>query len=174
MPTTDASHPLSMADADHLAPTTDAGHPVLAVDASRRVPTTVTDSSTLRADVGRFLRFTLVGALNTAITGALLILIANWVAVDVAYTIVYAIGLAFTVSVTSRFVFRRHPTAGSTARFIMWYGTVYLVGVAVVRVAGTQVHSSHVVTTIAVLSVTVPLNFLGGRQIFGTDTPRQS
>jgi putative flippase GtrA len=162
MPTTGASHPMLMTDAGHPAPTTDADH---------SVPSTGVDSSTLRADAGRFLRFTLVGAINTVLTGALLLLIASWVAVDVAYTIVYAIGLAFTVSVTSRFVFRRRPTARTTTRFVVWYGTVYLVGVAVVRVAGAQVHSSHLLTTVAVLAVTVPLNFLGGRQIFGTGAP---
>ncbi len=145
-------------------PATGASHPML---------TTGINGSPLRTDIGYFLRFTLVGAVNTVVSGALLILIANWVAVDVAYTIVYAIGIAFATSVTSRFVFRRHPTARSRARFMVWYGTVYLVGVAVVRVAGAQAHSSHVVTTIAVLSVTVPLNFLGGRQIFGSGAPTQ-
>jgi len=140
-------------------------------------PTTPTPEgrhSLLPADVGRFLRFTLVGAVNTAVTGALLVLLAGWVAIDVAYTIVYAIGLAFTASVTSRFVFGRRPTAGTTARFLAWYVAVYLLGVAVVHVAGAEAHSSHVVTTVAVLAVTVPLNFLGGRQIFGTGIPAKS
>jgi putative flippase GtrA len=136
-------------------------------------PPTGIERLLLAGDIRRFMRFALVGAVNTAITGALLVLIASWVAIDIAYTIVYAIGLAFTATVTSRFVFERRPTVRTTTRFLGWYLAVYLLGVAVVHTASGQLHSSHLLATLAVLAVTVPLNFLGGRRIFGTGVPTQ-
>jgi uncharacterized membrane protein YciS (DUF1049 family) len=124
---------------------------------------------------GSFLRFLLTGSTNTALTGLLMLAIAEWVDVDVAYTIVFVIGLAFTTVVTGRFVFRVQLTIAAIRRFVAWYLCVYLVGVAVIQLAQHQWHVSHLLTTAAVLAVTAPLNFLGGGRAFTlSTTPRVS
>jgi putative flippase GtrA len=118
-------------------------------------------------ELRRLLRFIVAGTVNTAITAGLLVLLASWLAIDIAYTIVYVIGLTFTAFVTVRFVFHRQPPPRATARFLGWYVAVYLLGVTIVHVASSELHSSHLIAVGAVLAVTVPLNFLGGRRIFG-------
>jgi putative flippase GtrA len=111
-------------------------------------------------------RFVLTGAANTALTAALLLLLATQIEIAIAYTIVYAIGLAFTTVLTASFVFRSRLTLGRATRFVAWYVSVYLVGVSVVRLSAGNWHASHLVTALAALAVTAPLNFLGGSLIF--------
>jgi putative flippase GtrA len=119
---------------------------------------------------GPFLRFLLTGATNTTLTGMLMLAIAEWVDIDIAYTIVFVLGLAFTTVLTGRFVFRSQLTATAIRRFVAWYACVYLVGVAVIHLAEDQWHVSHLLTIGAVLAVTAPLNFLGGGRAFLVST----
>jgi putative flippase GtrA len=119
---------------------------------------------------GPFLRFLVAGATNTLLTGLLMILIAQWMDIEVAYTIVFVVGLAFTTMVTGRFVFRAKLTSRTLKRFVTWYLCVYLVGVVIAHLVGDQWGVSHVWTTGAVLAVTAPLNFLGGSRIFAVRT----
>jgi len=116
---------------------------------------------------GSFFRFLLAGAANTLITGLLMITIARWVEIEIAYTIVFILGLIFTTAVAGPFVFRSRLTIRALRRFVSWYLCVYLVGVTVARLAGHHWHVSHLVTTVAVIAITAPLNFLGGRRAFG-------
>jgi putative flippase GtrA len=127
-----------------------------------------------RTELKRFLRFLVAGAANTALTGTLLLVIAAWVQIDIAYTIVYVIGLVFTTLVTARFVFRLRLTARTALRFVAWYVCVYLVGISVVHLATQSLHGSHLLATIAVLLATAPLNFLGGKRALGVTSPRAS
>jgi putative flippase GtrA len=121
-----------------------------------------------------FVRFLVTGATNTALTGALLFLFATQVNIAIAYTIVYVIGLTFTTFVTASFVFRSHLTLSSAARFVAWYVCVYLIGVSAVKLSAEHWHDSHLVTAVIALTVTAPLNFLGGSLIFrsGLASPR--
>jgi putative flippase GtrA len=113
-----------------------------------------------------FLRFLLAGAANTAFTGVLLVVIATQVDIAIAYTIVYVLGLTFTTVVSARFVFRSSLTVSGIARFVAWYLCVYLVGVSLVGLVAHDWHLSHALTAVAVLTLTVPLNFIGGSLVF--------
>lgn len=115
-----------------------------------------------------FLRFLATGAVNTTLTGSLMLAISSRVGLDVAYTIVFLLGLTFTTVVTGRYVFRSRLTVTAVRRFVVWYLSVYLVGVGVIHLAEHQWRVSHVLTTGAVLAVTAPLNFLGGGRAFPT------
>ncbi|HTU78187.1 MAG TPA: GtrA family protein [Solirubrobacteraceae bacterium] len=117
-------------------------------------------------ELASFARFLLTGAANTALTGALLLVIATQVQIAIAYTIVYLIGLVFTTVLSASFVFRSNLTVGRAARFVAWYVCVYLLGVSVVRLSAGNWHASHLVTTLCALVVTAPLNFIGGSLIF--------
>ncbi len=95
-----------------------------------------------------------------------MLVIAEWVDIDIAYTIVFALGLAVTTVLAGRFVFRSQLTATAIRRFVTWYSCVYLVGVAIIHLTESQWHVSHLLTTGVVLAVTAPLNFLGGGRAF--------
>jgi hypothetical protein len=115
---------------------------------------------------GPLVRFLVTGAASTALTGLLIIIIAQWIEIEIAYTIVFVVGLTFTTAMVGPFVFRSRLTRSSTSRFVSWYLCVYMVGLLIAHLAENRWHLSHLLTTGAVLAITAPLNFLGGRRAF--------
>jgi putative flippase GtrA len=115
---------------------------------------------------GPFCRFLATGVVSTVLTGLLIVIIARWVNIEIAYTIVFTIGLMFTTAAMGLFVFRSRLTHRRIRRFVSWYLCVYLLGLTVTHLAGHQWHISHILTAVAVLAVTAPLNFLGGTRAF--------
>ena len=112
------------------------------------------------------LRFLVLGGSNTAITLVLFALLARVMPPWLAYTVVFALGLAYTTVLTGRFVFGAANTGRSSALFIGWYLTVFAFGLGVVQtVQVLGVHSPDVLA-LSTVAVTAPLNFVGGRWIF--------
>jgi putative flippase GtrA len=120
-----------------------------------------------RGNWGQLLRFAAVGGTNTLITLALFVLLQRWLQPSVAYTIVFAAGLAYTTAVTASVVFGSRLTARTGVLFAVGYLAVYGVGLLVVHVLTTLWHPSSTVTAVVTVVVTAPLNFLVGRLLFG-------
>jgi putative flippase GtrA len=118
------------------------------------------------APLGAFVRFLFAGATNTLLTGLLLIVLAQWIEMEVAYTIVFSVGLVFMTVVAGPFVFRSKLSGKAIGRFVSWYLCVYVAGVIVARLATHQWHVSHLLAAVAIIAVTAPLNFFGGRRAF--------
>ena len=111
-------------------------------------------------------RFLLVGGSNTLITFVLLALLAHVLDHRIAYTIVFAAGMAYTTALTGRFVFSAAGSRGKSTAFVLWYLGVYLVGLLVVHLVDRDGERSGLVVALAVVAVTAPLGFLGGRLIY--------
>jgi putative flippase GtrA len=112
------------------------------------------------------MRFLLLGGSNTAITLVAFALLARIVPPWVAYTTVFALGLAYTTALTGRFVFGAQTTRRRAAQFIGWYLVVYVVGLGVVQALQALGVRSPDVLALLTVAVTAPLNFFGGRWIF--------
>lgn len=125
----------------------------------------------LRHRLGEVVRFLLVGGSNTLATLVLFILLQRWLTPTIAYTLVYALGLAYTTAMTARVVFGARLTWRTGAAFIGWYLLVYGVGVLVVHGVHTMWHPRAAVLAVLTLTVTAPLNFLGGRYLFAGRRP---
>jgi putative flippase GtrA len=119
-----------------------------------------------RSRYGEVLRFALVGGSNTLVTLALFVLLQQWLSASVAYTLVFALGLAYTTAMTSTVVFGSRLTWRTGAAFVGWYLLVYAVGLLVVHLLEAVTDPSAVVTAVVTVAVTAPLNFLGGRVLF--------
>lgn len=113
-----------------------------------------------------FLRFLAVGGSNTVVTLVLFALLARVMAPWLAYSAVFALGLAYTTVLTGRFVFGAHNTRRSSGLFIGWYLAVYALGLGVVQTLQALGVSSPDILALLTVLVTAPLNFLGGRWIF--------
>jgi putative flippase GtrA len=122
---------------------------------------------------GQVVRFLLLGACNTALTTALLALLATAVDPQLAYTIVFVLGVLFTVTLTGRMVFRTSPSRPRVAMFAGWYLLVYAVGLLVVRLLDHELSWGPVALAIGTVAVTAPLSFMGGRLIFHTSSTRR-
>jgi putative flippase GtrA len=115
---------------------------------------------------GQLLRFLVVGGSNTLVTLGLFVLLQRWLSPAVAYTVVFALGLAYTTAMTATVVFGSRLTWGRGAAFAGWYLLVYAVGLGVVQLMNALWEPSSIVTAVATVAVTAPLNFLGGRMLF--------
>jgi putative flippase GtrA len=118
------------------------------------------------------MRFLLVGGSNTLVTLALFVALQHWLPASVAYTVVFALGLVYTTAMTATVVFGSRLTWRTGGAFIGWYLLVYAVGLGAVHVLEALWDPSSLVTAVVTVAVTAPLNFLGGRLLFGG--PEQS
>ena len=117
------------------------------------------------------LRFLVVGGSNTAVTLVLFALLARVIPAWVAYTVVFALGLAYTTVLTGRFVFGAESTWRHSGLFIGWYLLVYAVGLGLVQTLQALGVDSPDLLALLTVVVTAPLNFLGGRWIFRSRSP---
>ena len=117
----------------------------------------------------QFLRFLVVGGVNTAVTTVLFYGLALVVPPRVAFTLVYVGGLAFVTMATPKYVFRVRARASRLALLAVWYVGIYVVGLAVVSMLDSIVESRAVIVVGTVL-VTAPLGFAGARLLVGRDT----
>jgi putative flippase GtrA len=115
---------------------------------------------------GQALRFLIVGGANTLATYAIFILLGLLMPAWIAYTIAFAIGLAWVVFGSSRFVFRGDHGRRRLLLFAAWYLVIYAIGRAIIALIAPTDFVGLAVTSLAVLVVTTPLTFVGGRFIF--------
>ena len=111
-------------------------------------------------------RFLVMGGSNTVITLVLFALLARVMPPAVAYSMVFAVGLACTTLLTGRFVFGASNTRLSAGLLLGWYLVVYVVGLGVVQMLQVGGVASPDLIALLTVVVTAPLNFLGGRWIF--------
>ena len=118
------------------------------------------------------LRFLLVGAINTVLTGArFLALSAVW-ASALAYTVSFGIGVAVALIVTPRFVFRARVSSARRIRYAGWNFTVYVFGLGVVYVLHDKVMLGNTMVAIVTFVATAGLSFLGARFLFDQTSER--
>lgn len=122
--------------------------------------------SSWSAERVRVLRFLVVGGANTAVTYALFVALAQVLPPQIAYTLVFALGLAFTVLVTGRWVFEARRSVAASAAYAGWYLGVYAVGLLVLAVLEQLGVQRPLLLGLGVLAVTTPLNYVGGRLVF--------
>jgi len=108
-------------------------------------------------------RFVIAGGLNTLVTGIALSLLARVIDPRLAYTIVFVLGIGLAVAMAGGFVFGVPMTPHLAARYIAMYLAVYLVGLAAVTVAVSAGMPRE--WSGAVVLITAPLTFVGGRLV---------
>ena len=111
------------------------------------------------------LLFLIVGGANTAFVYSLFVMLGLVMSASVAYTIAFVAGLTWVIFGTSRVVFK----ARSTPR-MLGFGALYLAVYGAGRLVVHELHPSGiaelVVTSAALILLTVPISFVGGRLIF--------
>jgi putative flippase GtrA len=115
---------------------------------------------------GQALRFLLVGGANTLATYAIFIVLGLFMPAWIAYTIAFAIGLAWVVFGSSKFVFRGEHGRRRLLLFAGWYLVIYAIGRVIIALIAPTDFVDLAITSLAVLVVTTPLTFIGGRFIF--------
>jgi len=113
--------------------------------------------------LGSALRFIVAGGANTVVTGALLSLLTLVMDPQIAYTLVFAVGIVISTVLADRFVYGIRLGTKGIVSYVALYVVVYLVGLLAVHLwtaSGRPALASGLVVVI-----TAPLTFLGGRLI---------
>lgn len=110
-------------------------------------------------------RFVLVGGTNTLVTFVIFFLLALFLAVEIAYSIAFLIGLTWVVLGSSRFVFGGGHRLGRLFLFALSYLAVYLVGRFIIALIQPSDSLELAALTIVLIAVTTPLSFITGKLI---------
>ncbi|TFB91273.1 hypothetical protein E3O44_00305 [Cryobacterium algoricola] len=116
-------------------------------------------------------RYLLVGGTNTLLTYAIYIGLGLLIPAGIAFTIAYVIGLVWVVFGSSRLVFQADHSPKRLAVFAGWYLLVYAVGQITVQLISPKGVEALLWSSIAVIAITTPLTFFGGRMIFAPKVP---
>jgi putative flippase GtrA len=109
-------------------------------------------------------RFIAFGALNTLATYALFCVLVAFIAPQVAYAIVYVLGIGLAYLLNSRFVFATPLRARSAALYPLVYVAQYVANALLIGVFTGAGLGPRVALALALLIVT-PLSFVLNRRV---------
>lgn len=109
-------------------------------------------------------RFLLVGATNTLVTTALLVSLSYLMPGWLAYTISFALGLAYSTVFAARWVFTSDGSVRAGISYALCYLLIFLIGLIVI--AGIHALNWPAYANALSVIVTAPLGFVAGRIVF--------
>jgi len=117
----------------------------------------------------QFARYLIAGAVNTAVTYALLVVAMRWIGYLAAYTVIYALGIAFGYWLQSRFVFHVPLAWRAALRYPLVYLVQYAFGFVLLALLVDTVHVDKDLAALVVVIANVPLGFLLSRRVLLRD-----
>ncbi len=112
-----------------------------------------------------FFKFCVVGVIATIIHYGIYLLLDRWIAVNVAYTIGYAVSLCCNLWLTSRFTFKEKATAMRIGGFLASHGVNYLLHMLFLNLF-LWIGMSEQWAPLPVYCIVVPINFVLVRTAF--------
>ncbi len=109
---------------------------------------------------GQALRFLVSGAINTAVTYAIYLVLLHYVDYRSAYSAAFVSGIVLSYALNVRFVFQVRPSWRSAILFPLVYAIQYLVGLGVLQLVVEQFAIPPKFALLASIAVSVPLTFV--------------
>jgi putative flippase GtrA len=104
-------------------------------------------------------RFVVFGAINTAVTYLLYLVLLRIMSYGVAYTVTYVTGVALSYLLNRIFVFRKPARVDHIVTFPVAYLIPYLSGILMLRILIGYAGMDARIAPLAALLVTVPMSF---------------
>ena len=120
---------------------------------------------------GQGMRFLLFGALNTALTYLLYCALVFVMHPQVAYALVFALGIGLAWVGNSKFVFRQPMTRKNAAVYPFMYLAQYLLTAALIHASTAWLMLGPRVALALALAITTPLSFVWNRALLVGKTP---
>lgn len=111
------------------------------------------------------LRFLIAGAINTAVTYAIYLLLLPMLGYAIAYSIAYVIGIALAYVLNIRFVFRVSQNRRGMLLFPLVYVVQYLVGIITLQVAVREFDVPQKLALLASITMNIPVTYLLSRYV---------
>ena len=119
---------------------------------------------------GQGLRFLLFGAFNTALTYLLYCALVFVMHPQVAYALVFALGIGLAWAGNSKFVFRQPMSRKVAAIYPFMYLAQYLLTAALIHAATAWLSLGPRVALALALAITTPLSFVWNRALLVRET----
>jgi putative flippase GtrA len=117
----------------------------------------------MRGHALEFTRFLISGAVNTAVSYAVYLLLLAIVPYLVAYTISYVVGIAISYLLLTRFVFKTGRRLATAMRFPLVYVGQYLMSSAVIVLLVEAMDVRASIAAIVAIAVSIPITFVLSR-----------
>jgi putative flippase GtrA len=121
------------------------------------------DRSSQGLIAGEFSRFLIAGAINTATTYALYLVLLGSAAYLFAYSLAYVAGIVVSYFLNALFVFRTKPAVNTALRFPLVYVAQYLLGAAVLWICVERLGVRRELGLAFSIAVTVPITYAASR-----------
>lgn len=112
-----------------------------------------------------FVRFCIVGVIATVIHYGIYLLLDQWINVNVAYTLGYAISLCCNLFLTAKFTFKEQITTKRIGGFLACHGVNYLMHMLLLNLF-LWLGVPEPWAPIPVYCIVVPINFILVRTVF--------
>jgi putative flippase GtrA len=122
--------------------------------------------STLRKKLSpEFVRFVVSGFINTALTYVLFAGLSTFMHYNVAYTLVYIVGIVLAYVLNTRFVFKTPMHWKSMLAYPLVYVIQYGVSIVLLPILIEMLKMDRLIAAAVVIVVTLPISFLASRLI---------
>lgn len=115
-----------------------------------------------------FFRFLLVGGLNTGVTYVLFIILQYFMRHQLAYTLVYILGILLSYWLNSVFVFHQNISLKKALQYPLVYLIQYLIGVLVLTLLVDWIHFNAILAAPIAIVSAIPVTFVLSRTIIKT------
>ena len=116
--------------------------------------------------LGSGLKFLIVGTTNTILTYTVFIALSFFAEKWIAFTLAYALGILWTVFMSSKWVFGSRTVPKNILDFAAIHLLLFLIGQAVIWFATIHGIQDKLVISVIIISLTAPLSFLAGKFVF--------
>lgn len=114
---------------------------------------------------GEFLRFLLVGGIQTGLSYGIFLLLNAFLPYPIAYSIAYGCGIVLSYFLNVHFVFRQPVSLASFLKFPLVYVVQYLLGLTLLWLFVDRLGLPPSWAMLGVIAITVPVTFLTSRFI---------
>ncbi len=118
-----------------------------------------------RRITGEFLRFLIMGGINTLVAYLVYLILLILMRYEIAYAIGYAVGICFAYALSATFVFRKPMNRRSAIQFPLVYLAQFLLSLGLLKVAVDWLDIPKWLAFILVVALTVPVTFTLTRRV---------
>ncbi|CAM4332478.1 putative flippase GtrA [Paenibacillus endophyticus] len=111
------------------------------------------------------IKFGFIGALNTAFTYLLYLVLLNFFSYSIAYSISYIVGIVFSYFFNSYFVFKIPVSLSNFLRFPIVYVVQYFLNLLLIFVLVDKLLISEQIALLISIVVTFPISFVLSRYV---------
>jgi putative flippase GtrA len=128
-------------------------------------------STTPAKSVRQSWRFIVFGGVNTLISYSVFIGLGLVLHPALAYSVAFGLSLLAVTFLSNRLIYRGIESWAKKLGYLGWYLVVFAIGQLFLWVAKPVGFSELAVASAAIMLLTVPLTFIGGRFIFKRNQP---